>query len=143
MMQNWTSGSEVYGNNDGSSFYGVQENYYHPDKGGYQSYGGGFQQPVEYNNPPVVNNAGFHCLQQAPLAYQQPMSLVSSPVPAYTHHQPSVPMNPAFMEQPYPLPNYPPCQGPPGGPWNYSYCYGFYGEAPCPYVDVIDMEDFM
>lgn len=141
MMQNWNSGSEVYGN-DCSSFYGVQENYYHPDKGGYQNYGG-FQQAAEYNNPPIVNNAGFYSQQQAPVAYQQPMPAVSAPAPAYIHQQPPAAMNPAFMEQPYPLPNYPPCQGPVGGPWNYGYCYGFSGEALCPYVDVIDMEDFM
>lgn len=36
---------------------------------------------------------------------------------------------------------YPPCQGP--QPWNYAYCYGYYGEEPCPYVNVVDMEDFM
>lgn len=141
-MQNWNGGPEVYGN-DCSSFYGVQENYYNPGKSGYQNYGG-FQQVAEYNNPPVVNNAGYHCQQQvAPVAYQQPMSVVAPSVPAYTHQQQPPAMAPAFMEQPYPLPDYPPCQGPPGGPWNYGYCYGFYGEAPCPYVDVIDMEDFM
>ncbi|KXJ77990.1 hypothetical protein RP20_CCG005986 [Aedes albopictus] len=91
----------------------------------------------------VVNNAGFHCPPQAPVAYQQPAMVSAAPNPVYTHHQPSPAVNPAYMEQPYPLPNYPPCQGPPGGPWNYGYCYGFYGEAPCAYVDVVDMEDFM
>lgn len=34
-----------------------------------------------------------------------------------------------------------PCDGP--QPWDYGYCYGFYGEAPCPYLNVVDMEDFM
>lgn len=34
-----------------------------------------------------------------------------------------------------------PCQGP--QPWNYAYCYGFYGESPCQFADVTDMEDFM
>lgn len=36
---------------------------------------------------------------------------------------------------------YPPCQGP--QPWNFAQCYGYYGEAPCQYADVVDMEDFM
>jgi hypothetical protein len=34
-----------------------------------------------------------------------------------------------------------PCQGP--QPWNYAYCYGFYGDPPCHFADVTDMEDFM
>lgn len=34
-----------------------------------------------------------------------------------------------------------PCQGP--QPWNFAHCYGFYGQAPCPLVNIIDMEDFM
>lgn len=39
---------------------------------------------------------------------------------------------------------YAPCQGP--QPWNFANfanCYGFYGQAPCPLVNIIDMEDFM
>lgn len=39
---------------------------------------------------------------------------------------------------------YAPCQGPP--PWNFTnfeQCYSFYGQAPCPLVNIIDMEDFM
>lgn len=36
---------------------------------------------------------------------------------------------------------YPPCQGP--QPWNFAQCYGYYGEAPCQYADVVDIEDFM
>lgn len=40
-----------------------------------------------------------------------------------------------------PLPDYAPCQGP--RPWNFSYCYGFYGEPACPLVNLVDMEDFM
>lgn len=140
MMQNWNGSSEVYGN-DCSSFYTPQENYYHHGKS-YQNFGG-FQQSTVYNEMSVVNNAGFQCPPQAPVAYQQSTMVPTAPAPVYTHQQPSPVMNPAYMEQPYPLPNYPPCQGPPGGPWNYGYCYGFYGEAPCAYVDVVDMEDFM
>lgn len=36
---------------------------------------------------------------------------------------------------------YAPCQGPP--PWNFAQCYGYYGQAPCSLVNIIDMEDFM
>lgn len=36
---------------------------------------------------------------------------------------------------------YPPCQGP--QPWNFAQCYGYYGEAPCQFANVVDMEDFM
>lgn len=36
---------------------------------------------------------------------------------------------------------YPPCQGP--QPWNFAQCYGYYGDAPCQFADVVDMEDFM
>lgn len=39
---------------------------------------------------------------------------------------------------------YAPCQGP--SPWNFenfAQCYGFYGQPPCPLVNIIDMEDFM
>ncbi|XP_058055586.1 protein similar-like [Anopheles bellator] len=47
----------------------------------------------------------------------------------------------SFLEQPYVSANYAPCQGPP--PWNYAYCYGYYGQEACPYVNMVDMEDFM
>lgn len=51
-----------------------------------------------------------------------------------------------YSEEVYPsyyeYPQYAPCEGGPG-PWNFNYCYGFFGEAPCPYANVIDMEDFM
>ena len=36
---------------------------------------------------------------------------------------------------------YPPCQGP--QPWNFAHCYGYFGDAPCQFANVIDMEDFM
>lgn len=51
-----------------------------------------------------------------------------------------------YCEDGYPsyfeYPQYAPCDGGPG-PWNFNYCYGFFGEPPCPYANVIDMEDFM
>ena len=40
------------------------------------------------------------------------------------------------------IPAYAPCQGPPQ-PWNYGYCYGYYGEPACPLMNMVDMEDFM
>lgn len=36
---------------------------------------------------------------------------------------------------------YPPCHGP--RPWNFAYCYGYYGEPACPLINMVDMEDFM
>lgn len=36
---------------------------------------------------------------------------------------------------------YAPCQG--QQPWNFSPCYGYDGQPPCPLVNLIDMEDFM
>lgn len=36
---------------------------------------------------------------------------------------------------------YAPCQGP--QPWSYAYCYGYYGESPCTFIETVDMEDFM
>jgi hypothetical protein len=36
---------------------------------------------------------------------------------------------------------YPPCQGP--QPWNFAQCFGYFGDPPCAFADVIDMEDFM
>lgn len=39
------------------------------------------------------------------------------------------------------IPTYPPCQGP--RPWNFAYCYGYYGEPACPLINMVDMEDFM
>ncbi|XP_058813465.1 protein similar [Topomyia yanbarensis] len=147
MMQNWNSGVEVFGSQS-PSFYGAQDSYYYlnkeqPGYGGYQATQNPvyshqqLQSPYNVSPPgtPAVSNTGYSCQQPTP--YQPYMQEhVSPPVAPLS-------MAPAYMEQPYPLPNYPPCQGPPGGPWNYGYCYGFYGEAPCPYVDVIDMEDFM
>lgn len=39
------------------------------------------------------------------------------------------------------IPTYPPCHGP--RPWNFAYCYGYYGEPACPMINMVDMEDFM
>lgn len=39
------------------------------------------------------------------------------------------------------IPTYAPCQGP--RPWNFAYCYGYYGEPACPLINMVDMEDFM
>lgn len=151
-MQMWNVGCEGYGG-DSASFYGAQDNYYYADKG-FSEYGQNQPYPQQYepmynSGPavvPAVGNVGYPLNQQQaapPPIYQpyvqqhQQQQQVHPPVAAPQQ------MAPAYMEQSYPLPDYPPCVGPPGGPWNFGYCYGFYGEAPCPYVDVIDMEDFM
>lgn len=42
-------------------------------------------------------------------------------------------------------PSYPqlaPCEGG-TGPWSFNYCYGYFGDPPCPFTNVIDIEDFM
>lgn len=45
----------------------------------------------------------------------------------------------------YANPAYAPCQS--VSPWNYSLCYGFYGQQqssnPCQFTQFIDIEDFM
>lgn len=46
-----------------------------------------------------------------------------------------------MAEPQYPIVGQAPCEGP--RPWNFAQCYGFYGEPPCPMVNIIDMEDFM
>lgn len=43
---------------------------------------------------------------------------------------------------PEPMPTYPPCQAT-AQPFNFAQCFGFYGDAPCQYINIIDMEDFM
>lgn len=55
---------------------------------------------------------------------------------------PSQPYSPSNEYSGYPeMSTYPPCQGP--RPWNFAYCYGYYGEPACPLINMVDMEDFM
>lgn len=68
---------------------------------------------------------------------QQVHNYSAFPPPTNYHFGPGQEQFQEFPE----VPSYPPCQGP--QPWNYAYCYGYYGEAPCQFVDVVDMEDFM
>lgn len=52
--------------------------------------------------------------------------------------------NMCYMNSNYCYPemqSYAPCEGP--RPWNFAYCYGFYGEPPCQFANMVDMEDFM
>ncbi|XP_055587328.1 protein similar [Uranotaenia lowii] len=158
MISNWSSPGEVFGG-DSANMYSRLENQFYPSNN--------FEQTAGYNKGQIetpYQTAQF-CSGPQPMFSNQQQDMIPKvgPMQQFSYqqearhqapsYQPYVqqtlpqPVNvmipPAFMEQPYPLPNYAPCQGPPGGPWNYGYCYGFYGEAPCPYVDVIDMEDFM
>lgn len=64
--------------------------------------------------------------------------------PQNAYYEPSFSQNGAFTDGNYFTDNmqtYPPCQGP--QPWNFAQCYGYYGEAPCQFSNVVDMEDFM
>lgn len=87
---------------------------------------------------PVINN---YC------GYQQPLPLPSSPqiVPrAFYNGFPNV-ANSLAAGQLYANPAYAPCQT--ASPWNYSLCYGYYGQHqppnPCQFTQFIDIEDFM
>lgn len=102
-----------------------------------------------YDQPSPYTNHIDTQLQQHP---QQPQSNRHNPIPMYqnevlqeygylpfaAHPQAHFPMK---NEIDIPLPEYAPCQGP--RPWNYAYCYGFYGEPACPMINLVDMEDFM
>ncbi|KFB46057.1 AGAP002942-PA-like protein [Anopheles sinensis] len=91
--------------------------------------GGAYHQPF-YQGPPPPPPSG-------PSAYAEmgeTVDLMSQNVSQASYTAP-------FLEQPYVAASYAPCQGPP--PWNYAHCYGYYGQEPCPYVNMVDMEDFM
>lgn len=104
------------------------------------------QQPVSSQstqasyNPAYQNSSG----PNSPLAYSNQRSpsdrfSVCSNYDAYNTSSPS----PEYLAAgSYPLPGtYAPCDGP--RPWNYDYCYGYYGEPACPMISMVDMEDFM
>uniref|UniRef100_A0A182SZL1 Uncharacterized protein n=1 Tax=Anopheles maculatus TaxID=74869 RepID=A0A182SZL1_9DIPT len=110
----------------------------------------------QHHQPPHVSSSNHHLVGGA----YQPFCQALPPPPPPPHQQSSygaelsgkssevvsqslVPTSgtTSFLEQPYVAANYAPCQGPP--PWNYAYCYGYYGQEPCPFVNMVDMEDFM
>lgn len=77
-------------------------------------------------------------------AYQNFPSQSSAPQYEYYVANPNMPSGSNAQAGGYFTDNvesYPPCQGP--QPWNYAQCYGYYGEAPCQFSNVVDMEDFM
>lgn len=90
----------------------------------------------------------------APASYQEDNNQQMQCYPNYSDHN-AIPHANAFVNESvdssvglqggnYFIDNaqtYPPCEGP--QPWNYAQCYGYYGEAPCQFANVVDMEDFM
>lgn len=99
--------------------------------------------PNMYDNSMIYENAN---MQQVP-AFNQDYNAQYSDYQLHANNQmiyqnnvqqTYVPSGDFYQEL---TPTYPPCQGP--QPWNFAQCYGYYGEAPCQFADVIDMEDFM
>lgn len=78
---------------------------------------------------------------------QSNVDYYQQPIPAdYINNNSRIPSStsPSSLYADDNITTYAPCQGPP--PWNitnYAQCYGFYDQAPCPLVNIIDMEDFM
>ncbi|GAB0087527.1 protein similar [Sergentomyia squamirostris] len=89
---------------------------------------------------PVTSEQFSDCTQTVPGVPDYEFNQVSI-LPNYNY----TPSYPDYYQgnfyQPDPPTSYAPCQGP--RPWNFAYCYGFYGEPPCPFANMIDMEDFM
>lgn len=94
---------------------------------------------------PYDNNAYHHnsSASHSPIIYSNQQSpsdrySVGSNADPYNTGPPS----PEYLAAGYPHAGvYAPCDGP--RPWNYNYCYGYYGEPACPMVNMVDMEDFM
>lgn len=63
-------------------------------------------------------------------------SVPSTPTELYS----ASPIGAEYLTDYHPT-SYAPCDGP--RPWNYAYCYGYYGEPACPLINMVDMEDFM
>lgn len=103
--------------------------------------------PNEFNGQKLCEPFGPVQSAQSPNAFQDysvPQSVQHETqqsfgyLPFSAHPEAHFPLE---NEMDIPVPAYAPCQGP--RPWNFSYCYGFYGEPACPLVNIIDMEDFM
>lgn len=94
---------------------------------------------VPANSYPSINNQQVECYpsyQELNQTAVQPDNVLYNQTPAD--------QTAGFSGGSYFIDNvqtYPPCQGP--QPWNYAQCYGYYGEAPCQFANVVDMEDFM
>lgn len=97
-----------------------------------------------YNNLPpqhvqnTADNTNYYGNSQFDEPAVAPINLyVNQQIPNY-QNQTTPQLNGYFIDN---VQSYPPCQGP--QPWNYAQCYGYYGEAPCQFANVVDMEDFM
>lgn len=73
--------------------------------------------------------------------YQQPPTQMEYIRDESSSYLPSAALTSSLYGEDSSMATYAPCQGP--APWNFSQCYGFYGQAPCSLVNIIDMEDFM
>lgn len=74
--------------------------------------------------------------------YQHIDPLTSCDQQTYCSPTESVDMGYIDANYRYPeMQTYAPCAGP--KPWNFAYCYGFYGEPACQFTNIVDMEDFM
>lgn len=99
-------------------------------------YGGGYGDSVVPSNQFVGNNHQMQNYQSYPNQSILPPTnnLYNQNVEANAGHQAAN----YFIDN---VQSYPPCQGP--QPWNFAQCYGYYGEEPCQFANVVDMEDFM
>lgn len=107
-------------------------------------------QSVSNNQTHHVFNPVYHSPSsgsKSPITYRNQQSpsdrfSVCSNVELYNNGSPSPEYLTGTGGGGYPHPGaYAPCDGP--RPWNYDYCYGYYGEPACPMISMVDMEDFM
>lgn len=107
--------------------------------------------PMAMDYPANIQNNGQRIItaeQTVPTLQQSltPVEQTNTPVPfqgaisMYFNQNNGFPLS-IYQNDPNTLMTNAPCQGP--RPWNYAQCYGFYGQPPCPLVNLIDMEDFM
>lgn len=113
----------------------------------------GFQNQPNMMQPPVPipypgdiqNNGNMRAEQMVPAIQQPPVEHINTapypgPLSMYLNRTSNFQLT-MYPDDPNTSVTYAPCQGP--RPWNYAQCYGFYGEPPCPLVNLVDMEDFM
>lgn len=102
-----------------------QQNFVHQSYGPYSA----VQNPQEFQQNPQIYPQQF---------YQNSSQPLNNWISNTNYH------NPYNTADFYPVANptfYPLCQG--SQPWNYAHCYGYSGEDPCQFTNVVDMEDFM
>lgn len=97
--------------------------------GGQSAHHGYEQQQMVYED--------FPCMSQSPA-----LGYPTKPYSPDSEQYSIASFDPTNEYSGYPeMSTYPPCQGP--RPWNFAYCYGYYGEPACPLINMVDMEDFM